>query len=85
VDKCEQELPNAGLLELEDPETGELIWIDTGSREIRAAFAKAAEERTQLLDGCFRRNKVDSITFYTDEDPIDKVRLFFKKRTKKAR
>ncbi|MBO7224254.1 MAG: DUF58 domain-containing protein [Kiritimatiellae bacterium] len=82
VDKCEQELPNAGLLELEDPETGELIWIDTGSREIRAAFAKAAEERTKQLDSNFKRFKADSITFYTDEDPIDKVRQFFRKRTK---
>ncbi len=85
VDKCEQVLPNAGMLELEDPETGELLWIDTSSSEVREAFQKLANERTSQLEKCFKRSKADFITFYTDEDPIDKVRQFFRKRTKKQR
>ena len=48
-DPAESELPNAGLVELEDAETGELLLVDTSSAGVRRAFAaRAAADREEL-------------------------------------
>ena len=43
-DPAERSLPDVGLVELEDPETGELVLVDTSSAKLRRAFAAAADE-----------------------------------------
>src|SRR6266436_3825047 len=46
-DPREEELPPVGLLELEDAETGELLLLDTNSRQVREAFARNARQRQE--------------------------------------
>lgn len=82
-DPCESQLPAAGLLELEDPETGETVWIDASSKSLREAFAADARERRKQLEATFRRNHVDAMFLSTDQDPIHDVRAFFRKRAAK--
>jgi uncharacterized protein (DUF58 family) len=48
-DPREQELPNAGLLWLVDPETGKQLRVDTRSERLRARFAAAAAEERALV------------------------------------
>ena len=84
-DPCENALPDVGLIELEDPETGETMWVDTSSKRLRETFAAKAAERTESLASLFKRNKIDAMFLTTDADPIGNVRKFFRKRAAKTR
>lgn len=84
-DPCENNLPNVGMIELEDPETGETMWVDTASSVLREAFASQAAERTQTLSTLFKRNKIDAMFLSTDVDPIENVRKFFRQRAARTR
>ena len=84
-DPAERELPDAGLVELEDPETGESVWADLSSPALRRAFSAEAAARSEALHGLFRRHGIDCMDFSTDRDPIDAVREFFRKRALRRR
>jgi uncharacterized protein (DUF58 family) len=79
-DPREAELPDVGLLEVEDPETRDLVILDTGSAEVRQRYAARAQESRQLLTTTLRRLKVDAIALSTDRPFIDDVRRMFKQR-----
>ena len=82
-DPAERQLPDAGLAELEDPETGELVLVDTSDRSVRAAFAeKAAEEEATLLR-FFNRSGIDHVELSTDKPYINAVRALFQRRARK--
>lgn len=84
-DPCENTLPNVGLIEIEDPETGESMWVDTSSKNLRGRFAELAATRRNELDSLFKRNRIDAMFLSTDQDPIFGVRNFFRRRAAKAR
>ncbi|MCL1909984.1 MAG: DUF58 domain-containing protein [Kiritimatiellaeota bacterium] len=84
-DPAEIALPDAGVVELEDPETGETVWVDTSSRKIRDAFAASANARFAELETLFKRSKIDAMFFSADADTIGPVRRFFRKRAGKKR
>ncbi len=79
-DRLEESLPNVGLLEVEDQETGELLLVDTGSRAVRETFAAQAHERTQRFETALRRLKIEPITLETGVDPIEPITAYFRKR-----
>ena len=79
-DPAETNLPDAGLVELEDSETGETVWVDLSSRSLRERFAADAVRRAEALQALFRRNRIETMSFSTDGDPIDPIRRFFRKR-----
>ena len=82
-DPAESELPDVGLVELEDPETGALMLVDTSSRSVRRAFAaKAAVEREELFK-VFRKNSIDTLAIDTSKPYIDEVRALFRRRARK--
>lgn len=80
TDPRELQLVNAGLIEVQDPETGELCLLDTSSRQLREAFRVQGEARFQELAQRFRRLKIDTIWGSTDRPFIDDVRKLFKQR-----
>ena len=82
-DPAEFELPAAGLAELEDPETGELVLVDTSSRAIRRAFAEVAEREKAELSKFFARTGIDTVPVSTDRPYIQSVRALFKRRAAK--
>ena len=84
-DPCERQLPDAGVHELEDPETGEALWVDTSSKALHEAYAAQAAARLEGLKTTFRRNRVDAMFLSTDQDPIHDVRAFFRNRAAKRR
>ena len=82
-DPAEGELPDVGLVELEDSETGELMLVDTSSAKVRKAFAaKAASDREELTK-FFRKTGIDTLDIATDKPYIDGVRALFKRRARK--
>ena len=83
-DPRESELPDVGLVELQDPETGALHLVDTRSRSVRAAFAAQATAERDALQALFRRCGVDTLNVATDQPYINDVRRLFKRRQARA-
>ena len=82
-DPAERELPVAGLAELEDPETGELVLVDTSDRRVRKAFAERAAEEDEALLRFFSKSGIDHISLATDKPYVNAVRALFKRRARK--
>lgn len=84
-DPLENEMGNVGLVALEDPETGEIVWADTGSRHWRDAY----RQRMAGLDAAKRRAltraQVDRIAIGTDEEYTAPLTQFFQQRAMKIR
>ena len=82
-DRRELELPDVGLIELEDAETGETMVVDTRSEEARHLYTqlnqRADAERRQI----FRASQVDSILIRTDEPYVKPLIQFFRQRAAK--
>jgi uncharacterized protein (DUF58 family) len=79
-DARERELPDIGIIELEDLETGALRAFDTSSRWVREGWADAAEERAQTRDKLFRKAKAEPLALETGEDFVAPLRAYFGKR-----
>ncbi len=79
-DPLAKELPDAGLIKVEDAETGREMIIDTSSKKLRATHAKAWRERQQMLRDDFAKSNVDWIGIATNEDYVKAMMLLFKKR-----
>ena len=82
-DPAERELPNVGLVELEDPETGELVLVDTSSASVRKRFAKRAAAEGEELRTFFRKTGIDTLPIDTSRPYVDGVRALFKRRARK--
>ena len=68
VDQREVELPDAGLMVLEDAETGEQLVVDTGDPEFRRRFSEEVAQREQALLGSMNRCGVDLHDVGTEEE-----------------
>ena len=82
-DPAEAELPDVGLAELEDPETGELVLVDTSDRSVRAQFAAAAAADLEHRNRFFARTGIDNVPVSTDRPYIQAIRALFKRRANK--
>ena len=82
-DPAESELPDAGLIELVDPETGDVALVDTSSARVRREFAENARRDREELDGFLRRSGIDTLSLSTDRPYIDEVRALFRRRARK--
>ncbi len=80
-DKTEQSMPNVGLVQVVDPETGERRVIDTSSKSIRNKYNSWFEDNTQYFQQTFRKKGSDIISLATGVDYIKPLLQFFKKRT----
>ena len=82
-DPLEQEISNVGILALEDAESGELRWVDTGSgqwqREFSERVARLAEEKNDVLSAA----GVDRVSVTTERDYVAEVGAFFKDRLRR--
>ena len=79
-DQREQEMPDVGIVELEDAETGEKVWIDSSSRRVREAYANDWARRNQRIETVLKQNRVDTATVATDEDYVKALIKLFKQR-----
>jgi uncharacterized protein (DUF58 family) len=84
-DLHEMELPDIGLLTVEDAETGELIEIDTGNPQVREHFAEVARARLGGLRRAIAGEGADSICLNTRESYEPVLRSFFKNRERRMK
>jgi len=82
-DPREWELPEVGLVEVEDPETGELMLMDLSSRKLRERFAASMRERAGVRSTMFRRMDTEFIEIRTDRSYVEPLARFFHKRERR--
>jgi uncharacterized protein (DUF58 family) len=82
-DPGECSLPDVGLLEIQDAESGAAVLIDTGAREVRRRYENLAAGRKEKLSSLFKANGVDHVQLFTDRDYVLDLVTFFRKRMKK--
>lgn len=82
-DEREEELPPLGYLELEDPETGEQVVVNTSDPDFREAFGRTVRRERAELDRWLRRGKVDVIDLVTGRPYVRPLMRFFKERERR--
>jgi uncharacterized protein (DUF58 family) len=84
-DPLEMELPDLGMVVVQDAETGEQMFVDTHDRRFRKRFARLAEEREQALRAAFRTAGVDALELSTGDDLVDSILRFADLRRQRSR
>ena len=79
-DPREMEMPDVGLIELEDTETGETVVLDTSDPQAREAYRRLNQTAIERLRKQFRANRIDSIELQTDESYVEPLIRFFHQR-----
>ena len=84
-DPLEMDLPDLGLLVVQDAETGEQVFVDTHDRAFRKRFAAAAERREKALRAAFSDAGVDALELSTDDDLVDTILRFADLRKRRSK
>jgi hypothetical protein len=82
-DPAEEELPDVGLVNLRDPETGQGIIINTRSRKLRTRWRHYREDRMAHLTDLFTRVGVDLVELSTDGPLIEPLTRLFASRPRR--
>jgi len=85
VDRREREMPNIGLVELEDPENGRRVVIDTTTREARRRFKQLTAQHRERLQAMLNRCRVDTVALDTSRSYIDTIVSFFRQARRRRR
>jgi uncharacterized protein (DUF58 family) len=84
-DPLERELPDMGMLVMQDSETGEQLFVDTHDKGFRKRFASVAERRERELRSALARAGVDCLELATDGDLVDAIMRFADLRKRRSR
>ncbi len=84
-DPADGTIPDVGVLRVQDPETGDLVWVDTGSDAVRTRFADDVRGERAALTRIFRRLGVEPIELRTDAPVSTAVLSFFRRRERRLR
>ena len=84
-DPRESELPEAGLVTVEDAETGEVLELDSAAKSVRERFARVNAERLAELDRALIRTGVDTLRLPTTEPFAPVLQRFFEIRRGRRR
>jgi uncharacterized protein (DUF58 family) len=79
-DPREAEIPDVGLMALEDPETGDQLLVDTGDRRLRERFAEVAKSQDERIRAELVRRGVDQLVLSTAEDLVPALVRFLAAR-----
>ncbi|MBP3482571.1 MAG: DUF58 domain-containing protein [Alistipes sp.] len=80
VDPREAVLPDVGIIEMRDAESGRKVWVDTSSERVREYYAERYEEQSRAVEEILRHNRVDTATVSTDGDYVAELIKLFKQR-----
>jgi uncharacterized protein (DUF58 family) len=83
-DPLEMELPDLGLLVVQDAETGDQLFVDTHDRGFRRRFAAKAREREAALRRAFQAAAVDALELATGDDLVDAILRFADLRKRRS-
>ena len=79
-DPRERVVPDVGLVNVKDSETGESAWVNTSSRKMREAYAQATRNADDKALKLLRRYQIDSVDISTGSDYVRGLMAFFDKR-----
>lgn len=81
-DKMDMELPDAGLLRVQDAETGDRRWVDSSSVFVRKKYQEEFFRITAYSTQAFKQAGADLLHVRTDEDYVKVLQRFFLSRNK---
>lgn len=84
-DPLEKNIKDVGLVALEDPETGQIAWVDTSNRTWQKAYQGRLAQLENSKTRAFRQASVDRIDISTDEDYTTPLTTFFRDRARRIR
>ena len=79
-DRREAELPNVGILELQDAESGRKVWVDSSSARVREHYARTWQERSETILTTLKHNRIDVAEVSTGDDYVAELIKLFKER-----
>lgn len=79
-DPRERVVPDVGLVNVKDSETGESAWVNTSSRKMREAYAQTTKNADDKALKLLRRYQIDSVDISTGSDYVRGLMAFFDKR-----
>lgn len=79
-DKREEAIPNLGMVQMQDWETGELVLVNTASKKVRTAYSKYYKERVEAFHDGFSKSGSGTIDCNVDESYVKKLLGYFKRR-----
>ncbi len=79
-DPRECELPDVGILEVQDAESGGKVWIDSSSRRVREHYAQSWSDLSSEIVSMLSHNRIDTATISTDSDYVVELIKLFKQR-----
>jgi len=83
TDPGESEIPDIGIITLEDAETGAQIDINTSSKAVRRGLLSANNDHRRSLESLFRSRRIDIVPLSTTEDYLIAIRTFFVQRERR--
>jgi uncharacterized protein (DUF58 family) len=79
-DKAEETIPNLGMVEMQDQETGELLLVNTGSKSVRNQYYSYHRERVDYFTESFTKSGAGALSSRVDESYVKKLLGYFKRR-----
>ncbi|WP_179333786.1 DUF58 domain-containing protein [Winogradskyella costae] len=79
-DKHEKEIPNLGMVQMQDEETGELILVNTSSKKVRQNYSQFYNEKVNYFKDSFTKSGAGVIDCRVDESYVKKLLGYFKRR-----
>ncbi|MFC4722696.1 DUF58 domain-containing protein [Geojedonia litorea] len=79
-DKREERIPNLGVVQMQDEETGELVLVNTSSKRIRMNYEKYYREKLDYYNDSFKKSGAGIIDCRLDESYVRKLLGYFKRR-----
>ncbi|MBJ6367391.1 DUF58 domain-containing protein [Snuella sedimenti] len=79
-DKREEEIPNLGMVQMQDEETGELMLVNTASKKVRRNYSKFYHEKVGYYKESFNKSGAGTIDCRVDESYVKKLLGYFKQR-----
>lgn len=79
-DPREEEIPNLGLVQMQDSETGERILVNTGSKAIRREYSRYYKENVAYFENVFSKSGSGTLSSRVDESYVKKLLGYFKRR-----
>nr|WP_297308324.1 DUF58 domain-containing protein [uncultured Flavobacterium sp.] len=79
-DKREKEMPNVGLVLMQDAETGEEMFVNTNDKDVRLSYAKHFDEMENYFKNIFTKSGAGTINSSVNESYVKKLLAYFKAR-----
>ncbi|WP_055436125.1 DUF58 domain-containing protein [Lacinutrix algicola] len=79
-DKSEEAIPNLGMVQMQDTESGELMLVNTGSKKVRQNYSKFYNDKVEYYKDSFAKSGAGTIDCRVDESYVKKLLGYFKRR-----